>query len=60
MYFREDIKRKNNQIVLLSTAANVYQTETGNANRNLDQLKTELNMVRFNELCIAKLIYVCS
>ncbi|XP_023325681.1 cilia- and flagella-associated protein 58 [Eurytemora carolleeae] len=51
---REDIKRKNNQIVLLSTAANVYQTETGNANRNLDQLKTELNMTKLKMVELQK------
>ena len=39
------MKRKNNQIILLSTAANVYQTETGAANRNLENLKEELNQV---------------
>ena len=42
---REEIKKKNNQIILLSTAANVYQTETGAANNTLAQLKEELNQV---------------
>ena len=39
------MKKKNNQIVLLSTAANVYQTETGTANKTLNALKEELNQV---------------
>ena len=43
---REEIKKKNSQIILLNTDNNVHQTEKGNKDKTLDEVREELNLTK--------------
>ena len=49
--FRDEIKKKNDKIIVLSTESSVYQIETNKAKKIVEGLNEELNLVMCNFLC---------
>lgn len=46
--FRDEIKKKNDKIIVLSTESSVYQIETNKAKKIVEGLNEELNLVMCN------------
>ena len=49
--FRDEIKKKNDKIIVLSTESSVYQIETNKAKKIVEGLNEELNLVMCNFIC---------